>query len=129
MCEIKFRAWDKTKLRFVDQLDKLAVTLDGKHIYYLDNDFATRNDLVLQRYTGIKDKNEKEIYEGDILLWRHPMPDIGVVKYVADSPFDNYPFQAYYALDTVRLGNCLFQADDSCLILGNICENPELNES
>ncbi|TFL15914.1 hypothetical protein DR046_22880 [Jannaschia formosa] len=57
MIEIKFRAWD------------------GKEITepYTDDDYRSLNNAIagargiLMQYTGLKDKNGKEIYEGDII--------------------------------------------------------------
>ena len=51
MREIKFRAWDKLTQRMIYRV------------------FNTRNDedYILMQYTGLKDKNGKEIYEGDII--------------------------------------------------------------
>ncbi|MFY8330666.1 YopX family protein [Vagococcus carniphilus] len=67
MREIKFRAWDGQ--------DKLMRTV--KNLMFNKNDevdlkieaewFAAGPDLVLMQYTGLKDKNGVEIYEGDIL--------------------------------------------------------------
>ncbi len=58
--EIKIRIWDKTLSRFVSP-SSLFVGSDGK-ISGLDI-----NDCVIQEFTGIKDANDVEIYEGDIV--------------------------------------------------------------
>ena len=56
MGEIKFRAWDK----------KNKVMMDWEDIKYIDLDTLQRSNILLQ-YVGLKDKNNKEIYEKDII--------------------------------------------------------------
>jgi len=52
MREIKFRAWDPVhKKIFMPQFDRMQT-------------------MLLMQYTGLKDKNGKEIYEGDIVKWK-----------------------------------------------------------
>lgn len=68
MREIKFRAWDDRlgKMLYLDGI--LAGMFPNTHTIYWDNgcfDKAFSGDI--EQYTGLRDKNGREIYEGDIL--------------------------------------------------------------
>lgn len=63
MREIKFRAWDGTEMYTP------IIGRDGKP-YRDDRDYEDANPAIhdnVMQYTGLKDKNGKDVYEGDIL--------------------------------------------------------------
>ena len=62
MREIKFRAWDNKQNKMRN--DGFSIYYDGS-IQFADS--IESKDFILMQYTGLKDKNGKEIYEGDIL--------------------------------------------------------------
>jgi len=134
--EIKFRAWDKKRkmmLRDYKQLYNIYLDLNGNikvHQYLSAMDFETshNNRFELMRYTGLKDKNGKEIYEGDIL--KSEYTSIGIPKEKNCHPvfWGNGRWNCDHSIN-----NCCkpWRGDlnDHHLseeIIGNIYENPDL---
>jgi uncharacterized phage protein (TIGR01671 family) len=63
MREIKFRAWDKSW-----GIMRYDLTITNEYWSYTKGTFSCgANHETLMRFTGMKDKNGKEIYEGDIV--------------------------------------------------------------
>jgi uncharacterized phage protein (TIGR01671 family) len=78
MREIKFRAWDKNlnKMDYNPIIDGIEVGAIGI------NNFFDNSQIPMQ-YTGLKDKNGKEIYEGDIVRAKWIFSSCrGVIEYV-----------------------------------------------
>lgn len=115
MREIKFRAWDSFKEEWQYQPESGDFDfIDGLEIDY------DKERFILEQYTGLKDKNGKEIYEGDILAYNVYIISKGKQtfkeKQVIYDLLDFELLHTLYCLSTTR----------SLEVIGNIHENKDL---
>lgn len=140
MREIKFRAWDNKNKEFVRAVPSLEVLLDDpdapvshhdysdeEAIYFYPNDPmgpTFRGRIKYEQYTGLEDKDGKEIYEGDIVKTETSEGHRICLVEGDDMPFGGFRLKVLpldvntekrRTLDTLEIE-----------IIGNIHENPEL---
>lgn len=121
----KFRAWSKlaSKMYIVNGL-----YFDRGIVQYANNDNAIRfiklENIILMQSTGLKDKNGKEIFEGDIVVYKDRE---AVVKWHGSYASFIYRFVDEMQ-ERVSEWDPLFLAYHHFEIIGNVYENPELLE-
>lgn len=72
MRSIKFRAWDGDSFKPIEDDGDYYFRDYGEGLELHDKFGPCRNVTLLQ-FTGLLDKNGKEIYEGDVIRWRNPV--------------------------------------------------------
>lgn len=126
MREIKFRAWDKINNKIIcfdfnniygyEGETQGVILPDEETVLTFNYDHNSNcqkglnKDLCIMEYTGLKDRNGKEIYEGDIIIPRYN----GFSAFAVE--FKNGKFN----ISSFKV--------DSCEIIGNIYENKDLLE-
>ncbi len=137
--EIKFRGWDKVHnkmlypleiFHFCAEYNHIAFPLDIPYENSEEYEIEIEDGLLLMQYTGLKDKNGKEIYEGDIF---------NCLYYSDGRGCKHHRFEVFYKNDGARF--ILKSHGKPCLqngvtqnvwdmtrreIIGNIYENPDL---
>lgn len=115
----KFRIWDKTENDFY--LDTYVLRTDG--ILFGDNYGlyeVNQNDFVIQQFSGLKDKRDKEIFEGDIIKY-------GKLNYEVIWNEYEYRWMAvcpnYSKFHWPKIIPVEFKCGE---VIGNIYQNPEL---
>ncbi len=120
MRPIKFRAWLKDKKEWYN----LDIT-DSSSVGVLNVNF----DYVLCQFTGLKDKNGKEIYEGDIVEYEAHYDSYGRKEH---TDIERQPVVFEHGCFVVPKRNFntpalnIPQHKDRFKVIGNLYENPEL---
>lgn len=116
MRTIKFRAWDKESRRFLNGDFSLGIEsgeFRGKYGEVFTN-------IDISQFTGLHDKNGKEIYEGDILK---TFPIISSDK----TSYDSFNVVVRFTSSSwIANGVLGFRQAEISEVIGNIYENPEL---
>jgi len=136
MRELKFKFWNKLAHRF-QAPNKYAIQGDGLYVSY-DYDMMAWDDpssfddsiLVPCQYTGLKDKNGKEIYEGDIIKYTfdgasYPKEAVDKIL-ICEWDQSNAWFVFKEHDDNISDGYYWLEIKGYCEVIGNIYENPEL---
>lgn len=106
------------------------VDLDGHHIRFCGDRPVFTKQGTIGQFTGLYDKNGKEVYEGDILMYIGQREDNKGRKYLRKVSFKNGGFcmnVPEYNID-VHLDNHIVNGKLNWEVIGNIYDNKELLE-
>ena len=125
--ELKFRVWDVETKRFfkTDYNEHLsvAISVDGKTLYqnYVGGDKEIGKDVIIQHFTGLKDRHAKEIYLGEMVKV-YSETDF-YENFTGKVIFDEGSFLIWINKNDNIRG--VWSGDD-IEVIGNVMENPEL---
>jgi len=131
MRQIKFKAWCKNTKVMINHVSGILYSVQGRPCRvsgYMDESKNFTNPVVtisfqLMQYTGLKDKNGVEIYEGDVALVR------GFTER-GDGHFDDALMEVLFSPHFGWVLSCTYESENlsdvDCEVVGNIHENPDL---
>jgi len=129
MRNIKFRAYDK-KYKCIVEVIEISFETSSVLIEYIDEhdkdiiqEYRSFEDIELMQYTGLKDKNGVEIYNGDLVTLPYYSSKGMTFKVVYNNERASYKCVNIKDDTTSRFFNC---GGSSYKVIGNIYENKEL---
>ena len=135
---IKFRVWDKVNERMLN-IETLCLSFSPNgvltSIYTYGPDFSNDpevighdepdlDDVIIEQYTGLDDKNGKPIYEGDVIKSNYKYAQPKVSQIIIENG------NSYILGEDLATGNEMLVSDhiSEIKVIGNVHENPELLE-
>lgn len=119
----KFRAWDKVEGHYWNDL--LNIGTAGRPEFDCADEYFECDEFIIEQYTGLKDNNGKEIYEGDIVE-----EDIEFNSKMADGTFRYKVYwnedELCWSLDPIgpeSIHDDLWELNSSRRVIGNVHEN------
>ena len=131
--EIKFRLWNPKRKVLTAGLDMNTIICTSDMDFV--NDF-NKKGMIWMQYTGMRDRDGKEIYEGDIIsfVYQDTAEETGEGTCVGIVVFEDGCFNVrqpgfdYKKTKEIPFDLHTWLIDDPCFIIGNIHQNPELLE-
>ena len=123
--EITFRAWDGKTMNYSPPISTYDASVNDE-FYYSE---SGQSKLTFNQYSGLKDKNEKEIFEGDIIHFKanYSSKRNGWLKGIVIYDENNYyKLSIKVGYDIYEVGEETDEFPYTCEVLGNIYESPSL---